>query len=250
MTLIQLRKKLELARLVAAACSFMSPEALDRLAEDRFITDRGHYTVGPINSADGGAPASLPRYGKTGETVIGQSHGKYFEASHRGVLFSACEQGTGIAPGTALGTTAFFSLYNPVGSGKRLAVKKVRVGYISGTLGAGTLYHCVDKTTTQVAPSAGTGLTPVCSDVGNGSAPVGLARVNSTVAATLVAYSPFASLDASLATTVSTKGQLYEDVDGEIVVEPGCSYQLQAVAAAGTSPKLTVGVTWEEVSII
>ena len=39
-------------------------------------------------------------------------------------------------------------------------------------------------------------------------------------------------------------------IDGEIVLEPGTSYQLQAVAAAGSSPKITAGVTWEEIPIV
>jgi hypothetical protein len=176
---------------------------------------------------------------------VAMAHGKYVEASVRGMLFTACEQGTGIAPGTALGTTAFFVLYNPANSGKRLAIAKVNVGYISGTLGAGTLYHCVLSTTTQTAPSGGTLLTSQCADVGNPATAVGVARVNATVVQPL-AYRPFVTLNAMLATTATNPIDLWEDLDGEIVLEPGTTYQLQAIAAAGTSPKLTVGVTWEE----
>ena len=44
--------------------------------------------------------------------------------------------------------------------------------------------------------------------------------------------------------------ELNEDIDGEIVLEPGTSYQLQAVAAAGTTPKITAGITWEEITIV
>src|SRR5437867_6626845 len=60
--------------------------------------------VGPTSQADGSYTQN--RSGKTGEQVLTQAHGKYYEASHRGVLFAACEQGSGVAPGTALGTTA------------------------------------------------------------------------------------------------------------------------------------------------
>jgi hypothetical protein len=52
---------------------------------------------------------------------------KYYEASHRGVLFAACEQGTGVAPGT----TAALVLYNLQGSGKRLSIKKVASGWVT-----------------------------------------------------------------------------------------------------------------------
>ena len=185
--------------------------------------------VGPTSQADGSYTQN--RSGKTGEQIVTNAHGKYYEASHRGVLFGACEQGTGVAPGTALGTTAALVLYNPQGSGKRLAIKKVAVGYISGTLGAGTLYHCINNSATQTAPSSGT------------------ARVGATVVQP-VAYRPFATLSAELASTANQIANLYEDLDGEIVLEPGTSYQLQAVAAAGSTPKITAGISWEEISIV
>ncbi len=189
------------------------------------------------------------REGKTLEQVVTQAHGKYYEAASRGVLFNACEQGTGIAPGTALGTTAFFCLYNPVASGRRIAVKKVSVGYISGTLGAGTLYHCVNKTTTQTAPTGGTALTVQCCDVGaNPVGAVGQPSVNETVVQP-TAFRPLCSLTAELASSANGLHAITDDVDGEIVLEPGTSYQIQGVAAAGTSPKLTVGCTWEEVPL-
>src|SRR5436309_2634152 len=96
--------------------------------------------VGPSMNSDGAlsGPSTI-RYAKTGEQTMTQTHGKYYEGSSRGTMFAACEQGTGIAPGTALGTTACFALYNPVGSGKRLVIQKVSLGYKSGTLGAGTM---------------------------------------------------------------------------------------------------------------
>jgi hypothetical protein len=188
------------------------------------------------------------REGKTLEQIVGMAHGKYYEPASRGFLWGACEQGTGVAPGTALGTTAMGVLYNPANSGFRLAIKKVNVGYISGTLGAGTLYHCVLNTLTQAAPSGGTVLTNLCADVGGGFTSVAVARAGATVVQP-VAYRPFVTLNAMLATTATNPVDLWEDLDGEIVLEPGTSYQLQAVAAAGTSPKLTFGFSWEEVPL-
>lgn len=197
-----------------------------------------------------GTPGSgiVPREGQQLEQIVSLAHGKYFEPSVRGFLFAACEQGSGVAPGTALGTTAFFVLYNPANSGFRLSVKKANVGYISGTLGAGTLYHCVLNTLTQTAPSGGTLLTTQCADVGGGFTGVGVARVGATVVQPL-AYRPFVTLNAMLASTATNPIDLWEDLDGEIVLEPGTTYQMQAIAAAGSTPKLTVGVSWEEIPI-
>lgn len=205
--------------------------------------------IGPSYAADGSVPPGGTRYGKTGEQTVAQDHGKYYEAAHRGVLFGAGDQGGGVAVGTALGTTAMFSLYNPQGSGKRLAIQKVSLGYVSGTLGAGTIYHCGNPTTTQTAPSSGTALTPTCLDIGNQNAPVGQAKTGATVVQPKI-LRPFVSLFAELATTANALQEVAEDVDGEIVIEPGCSYQIQAVAAAGSSPIVSVGVTWEEIQIV
>lgn len=204
--------------------------------------------VGPITAADGSITQN--RSGKTGEQVFSQTHGKYYEASHRGVLFSAADQGAGTAITTSISTTAMFSLYNPPGSGKRLAIQKVSLGYVSGTLGSGAIYHAANTSTTVTAPSSGTTRTPTCLDIGNAATPVGVARTGSTVVAPTV-LRPFCSIFKELATTANPMQQITEDVDGEIVVEPGACYQIQGVLGdTGTSPVVSVGVTWEEIPIV
>lgn len=207
--------------------------------------------VGQVLGADGTIPAT-GRQTKTGEAGVQQVHGKYYEASSRGALYFASVAGAGIAVtnAQALGTTAMFSLYNPAGSGKRLAVKRVRVGYISGTLAAGSLYHCINSG--SVAAPSGTTITSICTDAGSQSsvAAVGVAKSVATVTAP-VAIGAICSFGAGLASTATFPSIANEDVDGEIVVEPGYGYQIQAlVAGAGTSPLLTLGVTWEEIPIV
>lgn len=215
--------------------------------------------IGPQLLADGNHP-STGRQGKTGEAIVGHAHGRYFEAASRGVLFGAQEQGTGVAPGTALGTTALLSLYNPRTSGKLLVVCKVSLGYVSGTLGAGTVYHCGNLPGESAAvgaiavPSGGTALTVYNRRFGGqvlqaSAGPVGVARVGGTVT-TPVALRAFCSLQASLASTAVGPWQLVEDVGGEFVVEPGFCYQLQAIAAAGSTPLVSPGVVWEEIPLI
>jgi hypothetical protein len=206
--------------------------------------------IGAITASDGSV-ANPFRQAKTGEALVSQAHGKYYEAAHRGSLFAAQEQGTGVATAQTISTTAILSLYNPAGSGKRLAVKKVSLGYISGTLGPGTFYHCVNNSNSQAAPSSGTVVTPLPCDIGNAATPVGLVRANATVASGTVAYRAFASAGAFVGGANNAPAPCTEDIDGEIVVEPGCSYQLQAVLnAAGTSPKVSPGIVWEEIPIV
>jgi hypothetical protein len=176
-----------------------------------------------------------------------QKHGRYYNAARFGRLFSAQTAVTGVAPGTAIGTTAAFSLHNPFGSGVYIAVRKVSMGYISGTFGAGTVFHCVNSNPQAAAPS-GTAITEVPGIV-NGNGPNGIALTTVTLAANPTPVRPFASLGASLASTAAAPWRIEEELEGEIILPPGCTYSLEAVAAAGTSPLVAFGVTWEEIGV-
>lgn len=206
--------------------------------------------VGPVLGGDGTTPGT-GRQGKTGESTVGQAHGKYYEPSSRGVLFAASDQGGGVTCQTTITTTGLLSLYNPAGSVKRLAIKKISLGYVSGTLGAGSFYHAFNAIG-AAAPTGGTALTANSADIGNQSAvtAVGVPRTGATVVAATVLY-PFASSFVELATTANPLQLIIEDVDGAITIEPGCTYQLVSVlGAGGSSPKVSPGVLWEEIPIV
>lgn len=206
--------------------------------------------VGPTLNADTQASVPSVRMAKTNEQVVAQAHGKYYEAASRGVMYTASAGATGQAPGTAIGTTAMFTLWNPTGSGKRLALKRASLGYISGTLGAGTIFYCANSAATTTLPTGGTSVTPVNCDIGSPANSVAKVSYGATLPASPTAIRPFASLDAELATSVVGFRTNTEDVDGEFVVEPGCGLSLEGVAAAGTSPVMSPGFTWEEVPIV
>ena len=178
---------------------------------------------------------------------VSQKHGKGYWAAANGRLFHGATAATGVAPGTAIGTTAAFSLHNPLGSGVDINIRKVSMGYISGTLGAGTVWHLVNLDPSAAAPT-GTAITETPGKV-TGAAGYGIALTTSTLAVAPRIIRPFAILDASLATSVVGPRQIVEDVDGEIIIPPGCTYSLHSTAAAGTSPLVAFGVTWEEVGV-
>ena len=206
--------------------------------------------VGPGTGADGNSGSPF-RQAKTLEGVFSQAHGKYYEATHRGNVYSVTNGATGQAPGTALGTHPPILLYNPVGSGKRLKIMKVTGGYISGTLGAGTIFHC-GQASTGTAPVVGSGtqLTPFNMDVGAANNSVAVAFANGTLSANPTPLYPFATVNAELATTATNPTQIEEDVDGNIVVEPGGTWCLEGVTAAGSAPLMSFGVVWEEVPVV
>jgi hypothetical protein len=208
-------------------------------------------SVGPFLGADGTSGAPGGRFGKTGESIVAQAHGKYFEAAHRGNLYAAGIADGGAAPGTATGTTGFLILENPKGSGKRLAIKKVSVGYVSGTIGAGTLWHCLNNNPTAAAVSGGTAITPTNLDSNTGNSSVAKPNTGGTLPATPSKLWPLGSWGAeAAATALSGPAPTSEDVDGAIVLEPGTQYSLQGEMAAGTTPKLTAGIVWEEIPIV
>lgn len=230
---------------------------IDRVMELREVRDEDviaaiksvptHYVVGPQLATTGTSPS--PRQTYTGGTVVSQEGGKLAELSLRGQLFSACDQGSGVAPGTSLSTTAMLSLYNPAGSGRRLVLKRAAVVYTSGTLGTGILFHCQNYATGQTAPSSGTALT--CNQLGAGGlgGTVAQAKTGSTVVAPVAIY-PMAYLAPELATSVTAPQLIDQDIDGAFVVEGGMSYQMQAVAAGGSTPKLSPGIIWADVSYL
>lgn len=206
--------------------------------------------VGPTYLADGNTP-STGRQTKTGDAGISQCHGKYYEPSSRGVLFCAADAGVGVAVTVTLTTTATATLHNPLGSAKRLSLKKVAIAYFSGTMPAGALYHGY-LVPGNTLPSSGTAPTVVCMDIGNqsGVLPVGVMRTAATVVAANILY-PFASSLPVLASTAVWATPCLEDVDGAITLEPGAQYQLVCVAGgAGSSPKVGVGFVWEEIPIV
>lgn len=207
----------------------------------------GRAAVGPSSGGDGTYNLTSPRVDKVGSAVVQQSGGKYGESSMRQVTFAASDPGTGVAPPTTLSTVSIISLYNPSGNNMRLRVQRVSLAYVSGTLSSGPVYHCAIISTAQAAPSGGALIVNVCLDVGSGATGTGVVRVGATVAAGVRALRPFCTLAPNLATSVFAPTPVSEDVDGEIVVEPGASYHLQSVqAGAGTSPLVSPGISWTE----
>lgn len=202
--------------------------------------------AGPQTVADGNTGEG--RIGRTGEHIVSQHHAPLYEASERGNVYMGATAVTGVAPGTAIGTTAAFALFNPLNSGFDLVVLKASMSYLSGTLGIGFvnwIYH-------TAAVQAGVAISGTAISVvrGNGANGVGVGKplTTATVVAGVLARL-FGNLPPMLATTVLDPWRLDDDVDGALVIPPGAGVSLQATADAGTTPLVIYGCTWEEVAI-
>ena len=206
--------------------------------------------VGVVPGSDGTTPPT-GRQAKTGDAVVSQGHGKYYEMASRGLVFAACDQGVGVALQTTISGTVTLSLHNPVSSTKRLEILFVNLVYFSGTMPSGAIYHGTLGIGSGL-PTGGTALTATATDIGNvsGVAPVGVCLAGSTVLAAKPLY-PWLGTFAQLATSSIGFEFIREDVEGLIILEPGCQYQLLSVCgAAGTTPKVSPGIVWMEVPIV
>lgn len=201
--------------------------------------------VGPLYSADGVASVDV-RQGSHSEQIVQQSGGKYKEATKRGNVYTAQTAATGVAPGTALGTTAAFCLHNPAGSNKRLIVQKLFMGLVSGTLGAGYVNIC--SSSSGDAVPTGTAITPRNRDAGSGNGSVATPFTTATITTNAgKQIGVLCSLSEQVIGTATGPTEVTEkDIDGEITIEPGFNITLQATAGAGTSPLVVFGATWEE----
>jgi hypothetical protein len=181
-----------------------------------------------------------------GGLVVQQSGGKYKEAVKRGNVYSAQTAATGVAPGTALGTTAAFCLYNPAGSGKNLVVQKLGLGLISGTLGAGVV-HITGFAAGDAVPT-GTSITPRNRCIGASNSSIATALTTATVTTTAAKMIGILCSLSQLviATTATNPFDVEKDIDGEIVILPGYGICLHATAAAGSTPLVVFSATWEE----
>jgi hypothetical protein len=190
---------------------------------------------------------------KTGALVTGNLRGRFAEAAARGLLFAASiPPGTGQAPGTSIGTTAAFTLANGATSTVNLVLLELHVGYISGTLGAGVLAllaHFVAGGTIT-APSGGTVITPTNMGMGLSTASAANCRFNNTVPASGLMVRAICNLQASLATTAVAPWQIKDLVEGQVVVRPGQAVSVQGIAAAGSSPLITVAAVWMEETVV
>ena len=199
--------------------------------------------VGPQFVNDGSF--SEVRTGKNGEVIYAHGKGRMAEASMRGELFVASTAVAGVAPGTALGTTPPFAIHNPDGSGILVSIMKVAVGYVSGTLGAGSLVWAENPQTT--VPTGGAELTANSLRLGQ-AAGKAKAYDESTISGTpTILRSSGINFGASLATTALMPVMVQDFVDGEFIVPENQVICLEAVAAGGSTPVIMIGVTWQEI---
>ena len=200
------------------------------------------------------------RQGRTGEIILSQAHGRYYEQTARGQMFTltlASTSATTVQAGNIVGAGAAaatqFALWNPIGSGFNLSLTKVLVGIISGTFTAGPLYHGIIQTSIPTIATNSTNGVAYNNLVG-GKAPVARWFAIAAGATLTGASAPqtLRTMNQSFTATAfaSAAGTtcLVDTPDGDIVIPPGYGW-VPLHSGAGTSLYCSYSVTWEEVPI-
>lgn len=208
----------------------------------------GDLRIGSNLGSDGGmAPFRASR--ECG-LVVTNAGARYGEAAARSTMFTCATGAAGVAPGTALGTAPPICLYNPVNSGKYLELVRGTCGYLSGTLGAGSVVYAGPAASQLADPTGGTVLTVMNNLVGGAdTATIAKAFQGSTVSSTPRLLRPVFTFGAALASSVAFASTVSDDMGGEFYVAPGYFFCMQGIAAAGTSPLVLLSLTWRECSI-
>lgn len=187
------------------------------------------------------------------QQLVDGLHGRHFEATRNNRMFIATSATGGIALIVSATTGGHPTLWNPLGSGRILNIKRLLLAYVSGTNAPGSLaWNLTSPAGAQVA-TAGAILTATAVAVVNAAAggPVDSKAIWSPTTNTFTAaptyYRPTnLSLFTGAAATAVAPFTLGEEYDGDFLVLPGAAVSLVSVQATTTS-LFRVMVLFEEV---
>lgn len=156
---------------------------------------------------------------------------------------------TGVAAGNIVAAAAAaatqFALSNPVGSGVVLVLSKFIMGVISGTPGAGPLFHGVIPNVPSLAAS-GTIVNTFIGGPGSvakGYASAAGAALTGGLAPTILRSAGFSSTATAQASV--SEIPCVEHIEGDIVIPEGYTW-VPLWSAAGSSLLNAYTITWEE----
>jgi hypothetical protein len=172
--------------------------------------------VGPQGVALGDGTDTPARAGRTGDLIITELHGRYFEQTRSNRMFSAANQASqALSVGLATAYTGCL-LYNPPGSNKALVPNFVKFALLSATTFAaiGLLggWAAAGGVTTQT-----TAIPIQSNQIGNLSKGVGIALSS----ATIVTPTYIAMLTDSNQTTAVPNPTVPVDLGGVFIILPG-----------------------------
>lgn len=203
------------------------------------MTTEIELKVGPQSTNAAAGTLLSARGGGTGEQIIQQLHGRYFETTYRGNMFSAANQAAQ-AVSVALATTyTGLLLYNPIGSGKVLIPNKVKYALSVAPAAIATLGLISGFQT--AAPTGLTALTVRSNQIGNSSAGAGLVYSAATISTPVWTMQLWDGFTAA----ALPAPQSPVDLEGSFLILPGGFLAIGALTAVTGLGS----ISWEEAPI-
>jgi hypothetical protein len=199
----------------------------------------GQVGLASTNAGDG---SQLPfRQGKTGEIVVQNLHGRYYEQVVRGNVYGASNQAAQ-AVSVALATTyTGLCLSNPLGNNRNLVL--LSVGYaLSVAPAAIASLHLIGSSSPSTDVSHTAAVTPRNMLIGNGA--TASAKVDSSATIPTPVYLMSLMGGFTAGALPSSPNALF-DIAGQIVIAPGGFVALGALTAVTGFASMV----WEEVPI-
>ncbi len=184
--------------------------------------------VGVQNNSDSATPITV-RYGRNGDQLVSQLHGKYAETSFRGQLFMAYTVIAGVAlPVAAATLNSKFTLHNPAGSGKNIELVSFTMGIDSATTVVNGVGLAIQRalsttagvpTTTTALVGSRLGLAGTASAAAYSQATLTNVAIPGVTAATAIPI-PFYNMFSFGATTAAGIYDATHNFDGKVWLEP------------------------------
>lgn len=195
------------------------------------------------------------RQDRLGAAVITKFHGKYSEQTARGNVYCATSAAGGIQTNSATSPSHVpISLQNPTGSKKNLYLLRTHLlpTVTNGTVVTGAFaYYGVSSASFSGLSFATINPTFIGAAAVNKS--VALCPASGVVSNATDAYliMPFATKFGTVAISQTTglPQRLIDDVDGQIVIPPGCILFLHQTIADSPNITAIVAFVWEEVPV-
>lgn len=198
-------------------------------------------TVGPQAAAAGDGTALGARGGRTGDVIVSELHGRYFEQMRSGRMFSAANIAAQ-AVSVALSTTyTGLLLYNPVNSGKLLVPNKVKFALSVAQVAIATIGLLSGYAATGGVTSATTPLISRSNQIGNSAVGVGVSLSAATITTPVYTAQMFDGFTAGA--FGAPQGML--DLEGVFGLLPGAFIGIAALTAV-----TGLGfISWEETDL-
>lgn len=206
-------------------------------------------TQGKVGPQTGLQPGTLadPRLGASGEAIVTEFHGKYYEQNYRGNLYIAVGPAAGAALPLFSTAAQQFLVWNPPGSGVNCVPIKALFGYISAAFVPGFL--CIGHSlTVQAQPGTTTNASIYNGRIGAPSPGKVQVYAPGTPATVLSYHSPLElSVDTAVAASTNAPWRFTHDFDGTLICPPGGLFSLAASVAQ--TAVLAVAMIYEEVPV-